>query len=146
MPEGDIPERDELGRIRKGSSGNVDGRPPTKAGRGKPISGLRRTLTRLKRLEPKSLENIEKSINDEPIDKETLATSKWLINSLGTIHKAAVSEEKDLLHIRDHLEGGGNLEEEIDAEVLEWSPAFSLTRLESVTEIVEKEIEEGVNR
>ena len=122
-------DRDEQGLFVAGVSGNPKGRPPTKSGRSKPISGLRRTLTKLKRLEDKSLENIEKSIKGEDIDRESLATSKWLVNTLGTMHKAAVSEEKDLLSIREFLEEGGNLEEEVEPEELAWKPPFSTRRL-----------------
>ena len=133
-------DRDEQGLFVAGVSGNPEGRPPTKNGRSKPISGLRRTLTKLKKLEGLSLQNIEKSIKGEEIDKESLATSKWLVNTLGTMHKSAVSEEKDLLNIREFLEGGGSLEEEIEPEELTWTPPFSTRRLtEAEIELTRKE-------
>lgn len=132
--------RDEQGLFVAGISGNAEGRPPTKNGKSKPISALRRTLTKLRKLEGLSLQNIEKSIKGEEIDKETLTTSKWLVNTLGTMHKSAVSEEKDLLNIREFLEGGGSLEEEIEPEELSWTPPFSTRRLtEAELELTRKE-------
>lgn len=77
---------------------------PNPAGRprktGKPVSSLRKTLSKLKALETKSLENIEKSVNGQEVDKECLASSKWVINSVVSVQKACVAEELAVHGIR----------------------------------------------
>lgn len=124
-----LDSRDAQGLFKAGTSGNPDGRPITKTGKSKPISALRRTLTKLRKLEEKSLDNIARSVNGEEVEKESLTTSKWLVNTLGTMHKSAVSEEKDLLFIKEFIEGGGVLEEDEQVEEVTWKPRFSTRRL-----------------
>lgn len=63
-------------------------------------SKLRQTLLKLQALEPKALENIEKSIHSESIDKESLNTSRWLIQQLQSVAKAASAEELEQNNLR----------------------------------------------
>lgn len=113
--------------FKKGQSGNEDGRPQTATGRSKPISGLRRDLTKLKRLMPQSLINIQKSVDGETVDKEQLSSSKWVVTTVATLHRAAISEEKDLLAIRevtDPLEQPEGVDDTTGV-VGEWRPRFT---------------------
>ena len=63
-------------------------------------SKLRKTLEKLYELEPQSLENIKKSVNGEEIDKSVVDTSKWVVNSLMTVSKAATQEEVEMNQLR----------------------------------------------
>lgn len=89
-------------------------------------SELRKTLAALKALEPKAIANIEKSINEQEIDKESLATSRWLVNSVVTITKAATQEEATLNGLRIEMD---KLEEDAQEEETEVKSKFSLTVL-----------------
>ena len=63
-------------------------------------SKLRKTLEKLHDLEPKAMENIKKSVDGDEIDKEMLASSKWVVNSLVTMTKAASQDEAELNGLR----------------------------------------------
>lgn len=93
-----------------GRGGNPD-KPKT---RGKPVSSLRKTLSKLKALETKSLENIEKSVNGEEVDKECLASSKWVITTAVSVQKACVAEELAVHGIRS--DNAEDTQEEKDEE------------------------------
>lgn len=83
---------------KKGSpSPNPSGRPK---GTGKPVSKLRSTIAKLRELETKSLENIRRSVEGEDMDKEVLASSKWVISTTIATVKAALSEELAVHGIR----------------------------------------------
>lgn len=97
----------------KGKSANPNGRPK---GTGRPVSSLRKTLTKLKTLENKSLENIEKSVNGEEVDKEVLSSSKWVVQQVVSVQKACVSEELAVHGIRSDLAGDNESEEKEDEE------------------------------
>lgn len=97
----------------KGKSANPTGRPK---GTGRPVSSLRKTLTKLKTLENKSLENIEKSVNGEEVDKEVLSSSKWVVQQVVSVQKACVSEELAVHGIRSDLAGDNEPEEKEDEE------------------------------
>lgn len=105
---------------RFGRGGNPD-KPKT---RGKPVSSLRKTLSKLKALETKSLENIEKSVNGEEVDKECLASSKWVINSVVSVQKACVAEELAVHGIRSDNAEDAQEEKEEEPQV-----RFSLHQL-----------------
>lgn len=115
--------------FKTGESGNPDGRPTTSTGRSKPISGLRRNLTQLKRLMPESLKNIEKSVNGEEVERESLASSKWVVTTVTAMHRAAISEEKDLLAIREVTDPSEVPESVNDATGVvgdtTWRPSFT---------------------
>jgi hypothetical protein len=75
----------------KGRSGNPAGRPK---GTGRPMSKLRRTQRKLHEMEDKALENIQKSVEGVDVDKEVLASSKWVIGAIVTVTKAATADEE----------------------------------------------------
>lgn len=57
-------------------------------------SKLRKTEEALRKLEPKSLENIELSVNGKEVDKEVLTSSKWVLTTIMALGKAAAVEEE----------------------------------------------------
>lgn len=57
-------------------------------------SKIRVTLEALQKLEPDALKNIETSIKRKDIDKEALATAKWLITTMVTLNRAAIADEQ----------------------------------------------------
>lgn len=69
------------------------GRPPGSTNKVK-NSKLRKTLNKLREIEDKALENIAKNVRSEEVDKEVLASSKWVITTLVTVQKACVAEEE----------------------------------------------------
>lgn len=94
--------------------GNRAGRPTQP--KGKPVSKLRSTLAKLRQLEPKALENIEKSVNGGEVDKASLDTSKWVISTSVSISKAATAEEATIHGIRSDLAGDNEPEDKEDEE------------------------------
>lgn len=56
-------------------------------------SPLRKTLAKLQELEPHALALIEKSVKEETVDKESLATGRWIIQNLMSLTKTAIAEE-----------------------------------------------------
>lgn len=75
-------------------------------------SPLRKTLKALRDLEPKSLENIKNAVEGVAVDKQALDTSRWIINNLVTISKAAVQEELDINGVKLQNEAASQAEEE----------------------------------
>lgn len=63
-------------------------------------SPLRKTLAKLTELEPYSLELVEKSVKQQTVDKESLQTAKWVLNSLISFSKAAIAEEDTINGLR----------------------------------------------
>lgn len=98
---------------------NKNGAPP-----GKRIqkSKLRKLEDELMKMQPKALENIEKSINGEPIDSEQLGSSKWLINSVITVNKAASSEEIGYNKLRKEFADAAKEEEQSPDEIASEAP------------------------
>jgi formyltetrahydrofolate synthetase len=92
-----------------GKTGNPNGRPK---GRGKPVSRLRSTLSKLRELEQQALDNIADSVGKKNIDKEVIATSKWVITTIVAVNKAANAEEALLQSIREYNDMQENLEQE----------------------------------
>jgi hypothetical protein len=86
-------------------NGNTRGRRVKK-------SKLRKTEEALRKLEPKSLENIELSVNGEDVDKEALASSKWVITNIMAVGKAAAAEEELINGTRLLLEAADKEDEE----------------------------------
>lgn len=87
---------------KKGKSGNPNGRP--RRGAGKPISSLRSTLNKLKALEPKAIDVIEASLNDEDIEKPQVDTAKWIISSIASLTRTAITEESFRSDLREKEE------------------------------------------
>tara|TARA_R110000744_G_C19371770_1_gene563145 strand:+ start:19070 stop:19474 length:405 start_codon:yes stop_codon:yes gene_type:complete len=95
--------------------GKPVGRPP---GKQKPRSTLRKTQKALEDLEPKALENIKRSVEGQEVDKEVIATSKWVVNTKISISKAATAEELAEHGIKGDLENSRTdiIEEELEEE------------------------------
>ena len=79
------------------SSPNPAGRPRKT---GKPVSKLRSTAAKLRELEPQALENIQKSVEGQQVDKEVLASSKWVVTTMVSVMKSALDEELAVQKIR----------------------------------------------
>lgn len=95
-------------------------------------SKLRKTEEALRKLEPKSLENIELSVNGKEVDKEVLASSKWIITNLMAVGKAAAAEEEITNGTRAMLNEAERQEAEAEREAAESEedkPRFSLVQL-----------------
>lgn len=91
-------------------------------------SKLRKTLAALQKLEPKCLENIERVVNGQDMDKEVTSTSKWVIQQLQSLAKNAVQEEIDYNNLRFRAmeleqQESGEEGEEVQEET---KPRFSL--------------------
>lgn len=137
-------ERDKLGRFQ--TSGNPNGRPKS-GGKGKPISVIRRSLTKMRRLEDRSLEILELSMLSEQereevtlglrvssisgekfftdsIDKAQLDSAKFVVKSLESMTKSATSDEIAEMNLRKLVFEDSD---EIEAEVVETLPSFSMT-------------------
>lgn len=63
-------------------------------------SPLRKTLSKLQELEPHALALIEKSVKEETVDKESLATGRWIIQNLMSLTKTAIAEEDTINGLR----------------------------------------------
>jgi hypothetical protein len=80
-------------------------------------SKLRATAEKLRELESKCLENIKNSVEGKEVEPKQLDSSKWVINSLISLDRAASQEEAALTKIR--LEGKRETDEEEEQEVAE---------------------------
>lgn len=87
-------------RFKPNTSGNPKGLP--KGTRTKPKSKLRTTLAALQAMEEDALKNIKENIKRKDVDKEVLATSKWLISSIISVNRAAAADEANILAARVH--------------------------------------------
>ena len=63
-------------------------------------SKLRKTLEKLYALEGKAMENIKASVDGAEVDKEMLATSKWVVTNIMTVTKAAAQDEAEINGLR----------------------------------------------
>ena len=90
-------------------------------------SKLRILEEELLKMQEKALANIKKSIDGETVDADMLGSSKWLVNSVVTVSKAANVEEisynKLKFEVKDSLETGEQTPEEIKKEL---KPRLSL--------------------
>lgn len=86
------------------------GRPA--GSRNKIRSPLRKTQREIEKFEVKALENIKRSVDGETVDKEVLATSKWVVNTKITISRAATAEEQLEHGIRQSEEEVDTIEEQ----------------------------------
>ncbi|MNK14304.1 hypothetical protein D3C87_324040 [compost metagenome] len=93
---------------------------------GRPLGSTRKTsqlkpvFNQLKKMSPEALANIQKSVSGAVVDKDVLSSSKWVVNTLTTVHKAVISEEEGL-KIKD--------DETTPDEVVEKPSNFSLSRI-----------------
>lgn len=92
-------------------------------------SQLRKTLAKLHELEPHALSLIEKSVKEEKdVDKDSLATGKWIITNLITLTKAAVQDEVEIngLRLKAIAADAENSAEEEEEEKPPTGAVFSL--------------------
>jgi len=80
-------------------------------------SKLRDTAAKLRELESKCLENIKNSVEGKEVESKQLDSSKWVINSLISLDRAASQEEAALTKLR--LEGKRDSDDEDEQEVAE---------------------------
>lgn len=89
-------------------------------------SKLRKTLEKLYALEGKAMENIKASVDGAEVDKEMLATSKWVVTNIMTVTKAAAQDEAEINGLRLEMDKA-EAEEQEKEEVQQPSGAvFSL--------------------
>lgn len=91
-------------------------------------SALRKTLAKLQELEPYALKLIEKSVKEEKdFDKDSLATSKWLVQNLMALTKAAISDEESMNGLRLKMNAQADTEDnEQEEEEKPTGAVFSL--------------------
>lgn len=91
-------------------------------------SKLRATAEKLRELESKCLENIKNSVEGREVEPKQLDSSKWVINSLISLDRAASQEESALTKIRLEGKRDGDEEEEQEvAEIVKLVPRLKLT-------------------
>lgn len=90
-------------------------------------SKLRKTLDKLYALEGKAMENIKASVDGAEVDKEMLATSKWVVTNIMTVTKAAAQDEAEINGLR--LEMDKAEAEEADKEEQEKAPSGAVFSL-----------------
>ena len=97
-------------------------------------SKLRATAEKLREIESTALENIKNSVEGREVESKQLDSSKWVINSLISLDRAASQEEASLTKIR--LEGKRDEDDEADqqeaAEIVKLVPRLKLTFEEPV--------------
>lgn len=54
---------------------------------------IRKTLKSLQGMEELAIENIKSSLEKDDIDREVVATSKWLLTTLVSMSRAAIAED-----------------------------------------------------
>ncbi|MNI46227.1 hypothetical protein D3C76_1558870 [compost metagenome] len=86
-------------------------------------------------LNPDALDNIRRSVKGEDIDKEVVATSKWVVTTTVAVSKAAMSEEIELNGLRDKAASEALTDAQADEE--DYSPIaeFSLLQLPSQSQL-----------
>lgn len=92
-------------------------------------SKLRKTLEKLHELEPHALSLIERSVREQDVDKDSLATGKWIITNLITLTKAAVQDEVEINGLRLKAiaaDAENSAEEEDDEDKPPTGAVFSL--------------------
>lgn len=92
-------------------------------------SKLRATAEKLRELESKCLENIKNSVEGKEVEPKQLDSSKWVINSLISLDRAASQEEAALTKIRleGKRDGDDDGEEQEVAEIVKLVPRLKLT-------------------
>lgn len=85
-------------------------------------SKLRNLETKLMKLNDLSIENIKKSVEGENVDKDTLATSKWVVSTTVVANRAALAEEMGINKLTDPI-----LQQALLTNTVEGETGFSLT-------------------
>lgn len=93
-------------------------------------SKLRKTLDKLYALESTAMDNIKDSVEGREVDKERLASSKWVVTNIMAVSKAAVQDEAEMNGLRWQADA---LAREEEAESQDSTPAtvFSLHVVEN---------------
>lgn len=76
--------------FKEGESGNPSGGTPKRVHRSK----LRRTVDKLRELEPTALANIKASVEGNVVDKDVLQSSKWTVEKIASFTMIAIQEEE----------------------------------------------------
>lgn len=122
-----------------GPSLNPAGRPketPEQKAAKLKMSKLRKTETALMKLNPAALENIRKSVEGEPVDKEVVNTSKWVVTTTVAVSKAAMVEEIELNGLKDRDGAAGLTDAQADGEEGQEALAeFSLFQLPTQSQL-----------
>lgn len=124
---------------------NTKGRPKVQS---KPVSPLRKTLTKLRALEEQALENIAAVVNgtktknlsdnkEVVIDKDRVEISKWIISTISSMSRAASSEEELRHNIRSRAED--KAERELERELPKEATTDNVVRGRFTTDFVEDE-------
>lgn len=110
------------------------GRP--KGGINRPTSDMRKTLAALREMETKALKNIKDSLSGADLDKESLATAKWLITTIVTVNRAAIADEQFTYEVRRHRQEERRAEEEANKATgtENKTPRFSLRMVDDEEE------------
>ncbi len=108
---------------------NQNGRPvesPEQKEAKKKLSKLRGTEKKLLSLNPKALRVISSSLDGEDVDKEQVATAKWVVSTTIAVSKAAMAEETAIMGIKDP-----GIKSEIEERQAEEddTPRFSMTMI-----------------
>jgi hypothetical protein len=111
---------------KKGSVNNPKGAPP---GPRLKKSKLRKTEEKLLLLQDQAFKNISDSVNGISVDKEILSSSKWTVNTLVTVSRAALTEEATLNELRLMVKGEEPPAPDADEDKQEVVPRFSLDYL-----------------
>lgn len=90
-------------------------------------SKLRKTLEKLYALEGKAMENVKASVDGKEVDKEMLASSKWVITNIMTVTRAAAQDEAEINGLR--LEMDKAEAEEQEKEEQEKAPSGAVFSL-----------------
>lgn len=91
-------------------------------------SKLRATAEKLREIESRALENIRNSVEGREVEAKQLDSSKWVINSLISLDRAASQEEAALTKIRMEGKRDDSDEDEQEvAEIVKLVPRLKLT-------------------
>ena len=124
-----MPSKRRENNWRPGHCPNQNGRPvetPEQKEAKKKLSKLRGTEKKLLSLNPKALRVISASLDGEDVDKEQVATAKWVVSTTIAVSKAAMAEETAIMGIKDP-----SIKSEIEERQAEEddAPRFSMTMI-----------------
>lgn len=93
-------------------------------------SKLRKTLDKLYALEGKAMENVSKSVNGEQVEKSMVDSSKWVIQQIQAVTKAASQDEAEINGLRWEAQARA-AEEEAESQDSTPATVFSLHVVEN---------------
>jgi vacuolar-type H+-ATPase subunit I/STV1 len=98
-------------------------------------SPLRKTENQLKAIEPQAIKNIEDSVNGIEVDKEKVASSKWVVNTLIALRKAVTTDEAEVTALRMSLNQADEATAEQEEEEVVPEKRFSMHCLPSKADV-----------